>query len=216
MMNSMFPYLLCLVAFFCGAIPFGFIAGKRKGIDIREHGSKNIGATNTLRVLGKKAGITVLILDAVKGLLPVLVGTYLLHLSDPWRVAVGLSAILGHIYSPFVRFKGGKGVATALGVIIGLNPLIAAIAFGVFFAVTWATKYVSLGSILGAVTQAVLFWIMIPREQGYALPLFGTVVAIFVVARHRANISRLIAGTENKWGAKKEEKVSEETSPDAG
>ena len=203
MLNPNFSILLSIVSFFSGAIPFGFIAGRRKGIDLREHGSKNIGATNTLRVLGKKAGITVLILDAVKGLIPVLAAKYLLHLPDLWQVAVGLSAVLGHIYSPFVRFKGGKGVATTLGVLIGLNPIVAALSFGVFFVTTWLSRYVSLGSILGALTQAVLFWVL-PHGTGYALPIFGTVVALFVTARHRANISRLLAGTESKWGEKKE------------
>ena len=201
MFNPIAPVLLCLVAFFCGAVPFGIIAGRRKGIDLREHGSKNIGATNTLRVLGKKAGIAVLILDAVKGLLPVLAATYLLHLPDSWRVGVGLAAVFGHIYSPFVRFKGGKGVATTLGVLIGLHPVIAALSFAVFFVTVWLTKYVSLGSILGAITQAVLFWVL--PHQGYALPLFGTLVALFVTARHRSNIGRLLAGTESKWGESK-------------
>lgn len=210
MPDSILPVFLCVLAFFCGAVPFGFLAGRRKGIDLREHGSKNIGATNTLRVLGKKAGITVLILDAVKGLLPVLAATYWLPLSDPWRVGVGLSAVLGHIYSPFVRFKGGKGVATTLGVLIGLHPLVALLSFAAFFVTVWLTRYVSLGSIIGAVAQAVLFW-GLPHE-GYALPLFGTLVAVFVIARHRANIGRLRAGTESKWGEKK----AEESSPIPG
>ncbi|MBC8140699.1 MAG: glycerol-3-phosphate 1-O-acyltransferase PlsY [Armatimonadetes bacterium] len=195
--------LLIVFAFFCGAVPFGFIAGRRKGIDLREHGSKNIGATNTLRVLGKTAGITVLLLDAVKGLIPVLLAQYALSLPPLYQVGVGLAAVLGHIYSPFVRFKGGKGVATTLGVLIGLNPLIAAISFGVFFVTVWLTKYVSLGSILGAVTQAVLFWVLRKSGDDYALPAFGTLVALFVIARHRANIGRLLAGTESKWGEKK-------------
>ncbi len=202
MPDSLPPVILCVIAFFCGAIPFGFLAGRRKGIDLREHGSKNIGATNTLRVLGKKAGIAVLLLDAVKGLLPVLAATYLLPLPDLWRVAVGLSAVLGHIYSPFVRFKGGKGVATTLGVLIGLNPLIALLSFAAFFVTVYLTRYVSLGSIIGAVTEAALFWLL--PHDGYPLPIFGTLVAIFVVARHRANIGRLRAGTESKWGEGKE------------
>ncbi len=205
MPSPILSFLFCLAAFLCGAVPFGFLAGRRQGIDLREHGSKNIGATNTLRVLGKKAGITVLILDAVKGLIPVLAATYLFHpfgtegaAADPWRVAVGLSAVLGHIYSPFVRFKGGKGVATTLGVLIGLQPVIALSCFAVFFVTVWATRYVSLGSILGAVMEVALFWLL--PHRGYALPIFGTLVALFVIARHRANIGRLLAGTESKWG----------------
>ena len=198
---------LALFAFFCGAVPFGILAGRRKGIDLREHGSKNIGATNTLRVLGKTAGVTVLLLDAVKGLIPVLIAAHGFHLPAEYQVGIGLAAVLGHIYSPFVRFKGGKGVATTLGVLIGLNPLIAALSFAVFFTTVWLTKYVSLGSILGAVTQAVLFWLL-PRDS-YALPVFGTLVAAFVVARHRANIGRLRAGTESKWGETKTDTVAD-------
>ena len=193
--------LLAVFAFFCGAVPFGFIAGRRKGIDLREHGSKNIGATNTLRVLGKTAGITVLLLDAAKGLISVLLAKYLFPADPLIVVGIGLASVLGHIYSPFVRFQGGKGVATTLGVLIGLNPIIAAISFAVFFATVWLTKYVSLGSILGAATQAVLFWVF--PHDGYSLPIFGTLVAVFVIARHRANIGRLRAGTESKWGEKK-------------
>src|SRR5579871_139039 len=111
---------LCLMAFLSGALPFGYWAGRLKGIDIREHGSKNIGATNILRVLGPVWGIAVLLLDALKGYLPVLAAKA--SGLDSWGVvAVGMAAILGHIYSPFVGFKGGKGVATALGVVIGFS-----------------------------------------------------------------------------------------------
>jgi acyl-phosphate glycerol 3-phosphate acyltransferase len=195
--------LWCIVAFLVGAIPFGFLAGKLYGKDLREEGSGNIGATNTLRVLGKRAGITVLLLDALKGFLPVFLA--LRHLpgatpeSGGWSaVLVGFAAVFGHIYSPYVRFRGGKGVATALGVLIGLSPLIALSAFAVFFVTVYFTRYVSLGSILGALTQAVLFWVV--PGQSVAARLFGTIVGLFVVLRHRGNIQRLRNGTESKFG----------------
>jgi glycerol-3-phosphate acyltransferase PlsY len=187
------------VAFFLGAIPFGFIAGKRRGIDLREQGSKSIGATNTLRVLGKPAGVTVLILDTVKGMVPVLAAKS--HgLGGEWMVAVGLCAVLGHIYSPFVRFRGGKGVATSLGVLLALSPAVAGGSLLVFVATVALTRWVSLGSILAAIAQAILFFVLEPHER--AFQLFGVIVAAFVVFRHRANIARLRAGTEPKLGHK--------------
>ena len=200
--------LLSLGAFFLGAIPFGFVAGKLRGIDLREEGSKNIGATNTLRVLGVVPGIIVLLLDMMKGLLPVLAARQLLHLSSWWVVGIGLLAVLGHIYSPFVRFRGGKGVATSLGVLFGLSPSIAGATVLLFALVVAVTHYVSLGSILGAVLQGILFWVMPPAAtftENLPYRLFSLVVASFVVVRHRENIKRLLKGTENRFGIKKPE-----------
>jgi len=200
------PLLLAIGAFFLGAIPFGFIAGKLRGVDLRKVGSGNIGATNVMRELGKGPGSIVLLLDVLKGLAPVLVARSLLLLPSWWVVGIGLCAILGHIYSPFVRFRGGKGVATSLGVLIGLSPLIAAISFTLFVLVVFFTRYVSLGSIIGAVAQAVLFWIIPPSaipSENLPYRLFGLVAAVFVIIRHRANIQRLLRGEENRFGAKK-------------
>jgi glycerol-3-phosphate acyltransferase PlsY len=197
---------LCLFAFVLGAIPFGFLAGKLRGKDLREHGSKNIGATNTLRVLGTGPGIAVLLLDALKGLAPVLLAKRA-GLPSAWVVGVGLCAVLGHIYSPFVRFKGGKGVATSLGVLIGLSPLVAGLSSVAFLIPVLLTRWVSLGSIVGAAAQAVLFFALPPHYlDGDPLPyrLFGAVVAVFVIFRHRANIGRILAGTESRFGEKKE------------
>ena len=114
------PELVCLLAFLVGAIPFGLLIGKLKGIDLREKGSGNIGATNAMRQLGKPLGALVFVLDALKGGLPVFLA-HRLALSPEWVVGAGFAAVFGHIYSPFVRFKGGKGVATALGVLLGLD-----------------------------------------------------------------------------------------------
>ncbi len=191
--------LLCVGAFFFGAIPWGFIAGKLRGVDLRERGSGNIGATNTLRELGVAAGVTVLILDAFKGWAAVALAHYL-HAS-PWLiVGAGLCAVLGHIYSPFVRFNGGKGVATSLGVLLGLSPLVAGGALVVFFAVVAVTRYISLGSLIAAIAQAGLFWAF-PLPLPYRL--FGALAGAFVVLRHRKNIARLRTGTESKFGAAK-------------
>ncbi|MBB6048389.1 glycerol-3-phosphate 1-O-acyltransferase PlsY [Armatimonas rosea] len=191
-------YVLCLLAFFVGAIPFGLLIGKLKGIDLREKGSGNIGASNAMRQLGKPLGILVFVLDTLKGLLP----TLLAHqqaLSPEWVVGVGLAAVFGHIYSPFVRFKGGKGVATTLGVLLGLDWRVGLLGFGVFLVVTAVTDYISVGSITAAVAQAALFWVF-----GDPLPmkLFGAVVGVFVILRHRSNIQRLLKGEENHYRKK--------------
>lgn len=198
--------LVCVGAFLLGAIPFGFLMGRAKGVDLREHGSGNIGATNVMRTLGRGPGALVLLLDALKGLIPVLTAVHGLKLSPGLVVAAGVAAILGHIYTPFLRFRGGKGVATSLGVLIGLSPVVAAATVLVFAVTVAATRYVSLGSLMGAVAQAVLFWTLPHHgETGFPLPyrIFSLIAAAFVVIRHRQNIQRLLSGTESKVGAKK-------------
>lgn len=189
------PSVACFVGFFMGAIPFGLLIGKAYGIDLREKGSGNIGATNVQRALGKGPGFLVLLLDALKGYLPIWL-TQGQHWNPSWIVGIGLSAILGHIYSPFMRFRGGKGVATTLGVLIGLDPRIAAIALGAFILTVAITDYVSVGSIVAALTQMALFFAF-----GLPLPmrLFGVVVAVFVIVRHRSNLQRLRQGTESRY-----------------
>jgi glycerol-3-phosphate acyltransferase PlsY len=195
---------VCIAAFFLGAIPFGLIAGKLRGVDLRQRGSGNIGATNALRELGVPIGVTVFLLDGLKGLLPVLAARWL-DLPSWWVVGAGLCAALGHIFSPFIRFKGGKGVATSLGVLIGLSPLVAGISFGVFLVAVFLTRYISLGSILGAATQMGLF-VLLPAIYltGNPLPyrIFGAVAGLLVIWRHQTNIKRLLAGTESKFGKK--------------
>lgn len=203
--TGLHPSTLCVFAFLLGAIPFGFLAGKVKRVDIREHGSKNIGATNVMRVLGKPWGITVLLLDALKGYLPVILAQRA-GLSSGWLVGVGLCAILGHIYSPFVRFRGGKGVATSVGVLLGFSWQITLITLAVFLLSVFMTRgMVSVGSMLGAIAQAILFFFA-PGTwlAGEPLPyrIFGAVVALFIVIRHRSNIQRILAGTEPRFGEK--------------
>jgi acyl phosphate:glycerol-3-phosphate acyltransferase len=200
---SLSPWVICLFGFLLGAIPFGLLIGKLKGIDLRERGSGNIGATNAMRQLGKPLGVLVFVLDTLKGLLPVFLA-HRLALTPSGIVGVGLAAVFGHIYSPFMRFKGGKGVATTLGVLLGLDWRVGLTAFAIFLVTVAITDYISVGSIVAAVAQAVLFWIF-----GDPLPmkLFGAVVGAFVVLRHRGNIQRLLKGEESRFRKKPTEPV---------
>jgi acyl phosphate:glycerol-3-phosphate acyltransferase len=185
-----------LMAYLIGSIPTGYWLGKAwKGIDIREHGSGNLGATNVFRVLGKGPGIFTLFFDVVKGLLPVLAAQHLFP--DELRMAVftGVATILGHTMSIFVRFRGGKGMATSAGVFAALLPLPSAAGISVFILVSGATRYVSLGSMLGALTLVISSFIFsVPP------PLAWTTVGVglLVVWTHRGNIQRLWKGTENR------------------
>lgn len=191
--------LLCAGAFLLGAIPFGYLAGRMRGVDLRQHGSGNIGATNVLRVLGVVPGILVLLLDVLKGYVPVLLAHRLAL--DAWgTMAAGLLAILGHTFSPFLRFRGGKGIATSLGVLLGLSPPVAGASLLTFLVVVLLTRTVSLGSLVAAFTQAALFWVL-PHPPPYRL--LGLLAALFVFIKHWPNIQRLRSGTESKIGRKK-------------
>lgn len=206
-------FILCIAgAFLCGSVPFGYFAGKLRGIDIRQHGSGNIGATNVMRVCGKGVGIPVFILDIIKGLLPVLAARWLMTgpevheaLISTAAVASGFAAILGHMFTPWLGFKGGKGVATAAGVLLGIAPVAMLVALAAWLIVFITTRYVSLASITSAVavpaTMAALMW----RAQRWDWVLlgFGIVLGVLVIVRHRGNIQRLLAGTECKVGVKK-------------
>ena len=196
---SLSPAVGCLLGFLLGAIPFGLLIGKAHGIDLREKGSGNIGATNVRRALGKGPGLLVLLLDALKGYLPILLAREA-GWDANWIVGVGFSSVLGHIYSPFMRFRGGKGVATTFGVLIGLDPRVAALALGAFILAVALTDYVSVGSLVAAVTQLSLFFVF-----GLPTPMriFGVIVAVFVIVRHRANLQRLRRGEESHYRKKK-------------
>ena len=190
----LFLLLLCLGAFLLGSVPFGFLAGKLRKVDLRTSGSGNIGASNAFRLLGKRAGAAVLLLDTLKGWLPIFAAVRL-KLSPEWIVGVGLCAVLGHIYSPLVRFKGGKGVATSLGVLLGLAPILAGLTlliFGVAFYLSG--KRVSVGSMIGALSAAAMFWLWPNTPRPFAALV--TLAAIFIVARHRENLKRLFKGEE--------------------
>lgn len=200
----MTDYLAALPAYFLGSIPTAVWVGRvRYGLDIREHGSKNAGATNTFRVLGKKAGKVVLAIDVLKGMLAVLLPYFVLPytftaaaLTHVQLVAAFL-AVLGHVFPVFAGFKGGKGVATSLGVVVGLQPLAALICLGIFLMVFMISHYVSLGSILAALAFALLLWFAFPI-QTFALPVFGSLLSAVVIVAHRKNIDRILHGTESK------------------
>ena len=198
-----FPYSLLLISYLIGSFPTGYLMGKIVyGVNLFEHGSKNVGATNALRVLGKKAGTCVLIVDASKGALPVLVVNYVLTLDYQWSLAVGIFAIFGHTFSPFIKFKGGKGVATSAGTFLALVPLAFGVSFTTFVGIVILTKFVSLGSILAAIILPIACAFLYPAKP--ALWQACTVLAIFITFKHRSNIRRLLRGEENRfnWGKK--------------
>jgi glycerol-3-phosphate acyltransferase PlsY len=196
-----FLYLLLIVAsYFIGAIPTGVILAKAfAGRDIRQEGSGNIGATNVTRVLGKKVGALTLVGDLLKWFLPVWAGSYLVSSLDVVCL-MGLAAFLGHLFPIYLKFKGGKGVATALGVFLCLSPIVILIEVVVFAAALAIWKYVSLGSILAAGTMPVLLFLL-----SYPTPvvILSIVFAILIIIKHSSNIQRLLNGMENKVGSKK-------------
>ena len=204
-------WLLVPLAFLLGSIPFGLLLGKLKGIDIRQHGSGNIGATNVFRTLGKKPGILCLFLDFCKGLLPVIIADRLVpdgSMGQSIEVCTALAAILGHNYSPWLGFKGGKGIATSAGALAGLIPPIALVVLVIIFAVTTlTTKYVSVGSIVTAISLPILmifgsYYHGKIADGTWNIPLFifSLIAGSLAVWKHRTNIARLRAGTENKIG----------------
>ena len=193
-----------VAGFLSGSLPFGYFAGRMRGMDIREHGSGNIGATNVIRVLGKGIGIPVFVLDLLKGLVPVLMMKGLGAESWVW-VLTGMCAILGHMFTPWLGFKGGKGVATAAGVLLGIEPLSMLVGLGVWLGFYFGTRYVSLASMMAGVGVAGTMAVQMGQSGQWDRVLlgFGVALALLVILRHRANIGRLIAGTEPRSGGKK-------------
>jgi len=202
----MYDFLAILIAYFCGAIPFGYFIPKIFGIaDIRKIGSGNVGATNAWRAAGPWAGILVLAFDIAKGMLAVAIagvmpntGLDIVYL----KLVAGLAAILGHIFSIFMRFRGGKGVNTALGVMLILLPLEALISLAVFIVAVSCSRYISLGSIMASSA----FFLVIMAEVIFSLkpvhPVFIVVsllLAVLIIYTHRSNIRRLLNGTENRF-----------------
>lgn len=184
-----------VLAYIIGSIPNGLIIGKAlKGVDLRQFGSKNIGATNAYRVLGPWPALAVLLTDMIKGVAGVYLGQ---HLGGTALAALagGIAAMAGHNWSIFLSFKGGRGVATGLGVIAYLVPLITAIVFCVWAVIVYFTRYVSLASIIAAVLVPILMWLFAVQTE---VIYFGIVAAAFVVVRHRPNIERLLKGEELK------------------
>lgn len=200
-----------LVSYLLGAIPFGYVAGRLKGIDIRQRGSKNVGATNVARVVGRPAGIAVLMLDVAKGLVPVLVVAPLFQRFSPGvsllniKVLCGLGAIVGHIFTIFLKFRGGKGVATGCGVLLALDWPALLVSLGVWILVVAVWRYVSLGSIVAIGVYPVSTVVLHQGELRASafLILFALAVACLVIARHKSNVKRLLAGTESKITGRK-------------
>ena len=191
--------LAILAAYMLGATPTSYIAGKLgRGIDLREHGSRNLGATNVYRILGWKYAIPVALFDIAKGAIPVLFFADWFGAAQPWLpVAVGGAAVLGHMFSPYVSFRGGKGVATAAGMFLALAPLAVLLAIALWGLCLWLTGYVSLSSII-AVLSVPLSVALLQPGSTYVLWASVALVALIIFA-HRRNIGRLIAGTENRF-----------------
>ena len=189
--------LLTIGAYLLGSIPTGLLLSKAAGVDIRTTGSGNIGATNVYRTLGRGVGIMTLVGDCLKGLLPVVAARYL-GFADLWVGAVGLAAFLGHVYTVFLGFKGGKGVATALGVFLGVSPYAVLIALIIFIGVVATSRYISLGSITAAALMPVVVAFI---ERKPLIVGMAALIAALVIWKHRENIQRLRAGTENRFRA---------------
>ena len=187
---ALFGYLL-------GSVPFGLVFSKLfSQVDPRMHGSKNIGATNIFRTAGKALGILTLIADALKGAAPVWIAAQW-GLPDHWIAVAAFSPFLGHIFPIFLGFKGGKGVATALGIYLVLSPVAVVIEFLFFSGIVWKWRFISLGSICSAMTMPIL--IAFFRSDSRAYFILSVLIAALILFRHQSNISRLLQGTENKW-----------------
>lgn len=190
-------FIILLLSYLLGSVPTGVLLSKACGVDIRATGSGNIGATNVYRTLGRRVGIMTLIGDCLKGLAPVLAAKAL-GLELEWVAAVGVAAFLGHVYTVFLGFKGGKGVATALGVFLGAAPLAVLVAVVVFALVLWKWRYVSLASISAAAAMPLIVFFTIKSLPVVAMALF---IAALVIYKHKENIQRLLAGTESRFKA---------------
>jgi glycerol-3-phosphate acyltransferase PlsY len=192
---------LCLVAsYLVGAIPTSYLAARLfGGIDLREHGSKNLGATNLYRVLGWRFALPVGLIDVAKGAVPVLVFAPMASASELFALVSGITAVVGHVYSVFVRFKGGKGVATAAGVMLALTPIALGVSLVVWVGLVFLTGYVSVGSI----AAAAIFPLAVYLLEHPAIPeilWLDVGVAAGIIWLHRGNIQRLLKGTENRFG----------------
>lgn len=188
--------LLVVAAGVVGAVPFGYLIGRAAGIDVRRVGSGNIGAGNLLRTVGRSAALATLLLDAGKGALPVALARWV-GLPPEWQAAAAAAAVLGHVYTPFLGFRGGKGVATTLGSLAVASPWVAAASVGVWLVVAVAFRLASLAALVAAVLLPALTW-WLDRRAGF-VPL-SLLLAALVVWRHRGNIARLLRGTEPRIG----------------
>ena len=209
--------LLYLASYLIGAIPFGVVFARMRGIDLLKVGSGNIGATNVKRALGTKIALLVFVLDVLKATVPAVAARFVVihpYHGVPAQVfwfLAGLFAVLGHCVSPFLKFKGGKGVSTALGMVLGAAPLVAGCSFGLFLVLLFTTRFMSLASLI-AVSSAIVFGWVLPDQARELVPLY-VVLSIFVTYRHRQNIKRLREGTEPKFSFKEQPTVSTVPTP---
>ena len=204
-----------LGAYLVGSVPFGYLIGRMRGVDVRTVGSKNIGATNVYRTVGKGWGLLAFLCDFLKGLLPTLAARLLFPEMHNLALAVGVSCVVGHTLTCFMKFKGGKGVATAFGMLVALVPALVGVAFLIFVVTVLISHYISLGSCLAAAFIAIAIWfypeglalkIVITREclvlqvplAGLAIKIVLTLLGAFVIYKHKSNIDRLRRGCENK------------------
>lgn len=201
-------FLVILVAYLLGSIPTAVWVGRKyHGIDPREHGSKNAGATNTFRVLGKKSGLLVLIIDVAKGALASIIPLFILldYTENQLllcQLATSTACVIGHVFPLFAQFRGGKGVATALGIIIGLNPFSAGISIGIFLLVFLLSKYVSLGAVITALFYPFVSYFIV-KEDARIMILFTILLGFMIVVLHRKNIRRLMNGEESRMNLSK-------------
>ena len=209
----MLRILLLIIGYFIGNIETGYIFGKLNKMDIRNYGSGNAGATNTLRVLGPKAGLIVFLGDFCKSLIPCLVVRFIFRdnvsLSDVYMLYIGLGVVLGHNFPFYLGFKGGKGVASTAGIIMALDIRIAAVCLAIFIVIVAVTRYVSLASIVVMIIFICMSHLLVKTSYGFTdgtspmeFRLLVVVIGLLSIFMHRANIKRLLSGTENKIGKK--------------
>ena len=205
MLEIALPIALVALAYLVGGIPIGVLVSQSRGVDIRQYGSGNIGASNVLRTLGVKAGLAVWLADVAKGLLPVLwlrpllTSTATIGPMELWTSLVALAVVMGHCFSPYLRLAGGRGVSTSLGALLAIDWRVGGVVLAVWIVAVAVSRYISLGSILAAVSAPLLFTLY--THSLYYLAL-GVILAILVIERHRPNIGRLMTGTERKIGQK--------------
>ncbi len=204
--------MLFIIAYLIGSIPTAYWIGKVFfKIDIREHGSKNMGASNSFRVMGPVWGIIVLLIDLFKGVAAVQLANAVLETDwmggekQFWQLLFGLTAVAGHIFPLFAGFKGGKGVATLFGVVLSIQPLIALISLGAFMLIVFLTKYISLGSVIAVIVFAACIFFSL-KENNLYMRWFSAIAAFLIIFMHRLNIQRLLKGNENKFNCKRRNK----------
>lgn len=217
-MDYVIMAIMVFAAYLLGSIPFGLVIGKMNGVDIRTVGSKNIGSTNAIRILGKKKGFIAFGLDVFKGALPILI-VYLLHFTHVWEVPneitlhgkplfilFGIPAVIGHVFPVYLKFKGGKAVATSLGVVFALTPVTALLCLVAFGLTIKITGYSSLGSTFATFTVLLSVWFLEPYIVHIDLvsQILYSCLGVLIIVKHRKNYVRLLKGTENSFKKKKE------------